>query len=226
MSPLDLLSPAISGFHSALTSLAGALPGSPGVQLVCALVLVTFGVRALLTPLALHGFRRRKAVAALHPKLEQVRRKHRNEPERLVREMGKVYTDAGVSPVAGMGSGMLQAPLLLTLYGLATVQVVGGGANQLLAAEVLGTPLSSYWLPVLVSGPIAAPGLALVAMLAALALVAWLSSRQQEQGPRWMRLLPFGTVVFAVVSPIALSIYLLSTTTWSLAERLVFTRYG
>jgi YidC/Oxa1 family membrane protein insertase len=226
VSPLDLLSPVLPAVHSALISIAAALPGAPGVQLLGALVLVTFGVRALLLPLAVHGFRRRREVAALQPQLNQVRRKHRNDPERLVREMGEVYRDAGLSPMAGMGSGLLQAPLLLTLYGLATTPQIGGGANQLLTAHVLGTPLSSYWLPVVLSGPFTAPVLALVGMLAALASVAYLSSRQQQEGPRWLRLVPYGTVVFAVASPVALSVYLLSTTTWSLAERAALSRWG
>jgi len=226
MAPLSLLSPVISVLHTALTALASVLPGAPGVQLLGALVLVTFAARALLVPLALHGFRKRQAVVALAPKLDRVRRKHRQEPDRLMREMGKVYSEAGVSPMAGMGSGLLQSPLLVTLYGLCTVPFVAGGANQLLTAEVLGTPLSSYWLPVLLTGPSAPVGLGLAALLVALVLVAYLSSRQQQAGPKWVRLMPFGTVAFAVISPVALSVYLLSTSTWSLAERVVFNRYG
>jgi YidC/Oxa1 family membrane protein insertase len=226
VSPTDLLSPAISAVYAVITALAPALPGPLGAQLLLALALITLLVRALLLPLSLHGHRRRQAAAALAPQLERVRRKHRNEPERLARELKGVYSSAGVSPFAGMGSAVLQSPLLVTLYGVATTAQVAGATNVLVSTQLLGTPLSARFLPALVSAPGVGPALVLLAVLHCLVLVAWLASRRQQEGPRALKAAPFITVAIALGSPVALSAYLLSSSAWSLAERIAFQRWA
>jgi YidC/Oxa1 family membrane protein insertase len=42
--------------------------------------------------------------------------------------------------------------------------------------------------------------------------------------PALIRVLPFGTALIAAVLPLAAGLYLLTTTTWSAAERAVFRR--
>ena len=58
-------------------------------------------------------------------------------------------------------------------------------------------------------------------LLALVAAVAWWSSRRLRGV---LRLLPFGTVLFALVAPVALGIYLVTTTAWTVAERRLLPR--
>jgi YidC/Oxa1 family membrane protein insertase len=91
------------------------------------------------------------------------------------------------------------------------------------------------------AGLISAPAVAFGVLLLA---VAWLSSRQAARqvaitGPggapgqpgsgtvrRLARLLPHGTVAFATIAPVAVGCYLLTTTTWTLADRAVLPHLG
>ena len=131
----------------------------------------------------------------------------------------------------GFGSGLLQWPVLLALYGLVTVRQVGGASSALASAHLFTVPLQLPWVPALFATGFLSPmGALFVAILLGLCAVAYLAgrqtSRQVPEGPRVLRLLPFGTVVFALFSPIAVSVYLLSSTAWSVTERAMFTRLG
>lgn len=223
---LSLLSPAVEAGYAVVLAVAAVIPGSPGARLLLALAVVTVGVRAALLPLSLHGHRQRQRVGALQPQLAQVRRRHHDDPQRLLAETRRVYATAGVSPVAGLGSGLLQTPLLLTLYAMGTTAQLGGVTNVLMTTQLLGTPLSARLLPALLSAPLSPAALLLAGLLAALLALAALSATRAGNAPRLLRLLPFGTVVVAAVSPVALSAYLLSTTAWTLAERAALDRWA
>lgn len=61
-----------------------------------------------------------------------------------------------------------------------------------------------------------------------LAVVAWFSIRWQDRqrdlaapGARFLRLLPYGTVAATTFVPLAASLYLLTTTTWTVVERAI-----
>jgi YidC/Oxa1 family membrane protein insertase len=200
-------------------------------------VVLTLIARTALLPLAVRSVRADRARTALLPELHRVRVRHADDPARLATETAQVYRTAGVSPVAGLGAALAQLPVLATLYRVVVAPTVGGHANPVLSASILGGPLSAHWL-VLVSsaGPLSAASAGFVVVLALLLATAWVSVRQSaarmaatgSQGSglvaRIMRLLPYATVGFAVVSPIGVGIYLVVTTAWSTAERALLPR--
>jgi YidC/Oxa1 family membrane protein insertase len=239
MSLFSLFDPAVVLVHTALTWLAADLtPALGGAAVAGALVLVTLVVRACLLPLAVLVLRAERARQALAPELDRLRRRHRKDPARLVAEQQAAYRKAGISPFAGLLPGLAQGPALFVVYRLCGLSVIAGVPNTVLAAGLFGMPLSAH-LPALLltAGFLGTPTVVALALVVALLVVAWASSRQQvrrlraasigEIAPVQMfiaRVLPFGTVAVAAAVPVAVSVYLLTSTAWVLAERAVLPR--
>lgn len=239
MSLLSLFDPALVVVHIGLTTLADGLqPVLGGASVAVALVLVTMIVRACLLPLAVSVLRAERVRKTLAPELARLRKRHADDPARLVREVQAAHHKAGIGPFAGMLPALAQGPALFVIYRLCKLPLIGAVPNAVLAANLFGTPLAAH-LPglVLTAGILSAPMLVAVVLVAALLLVAYASSRQQvrrlraaavgEVPPIQMmiaRVLPFGTVAAAAVVPFAVSLYLLTSTTWLLAERAVLPR--
>ena len=239
MSPYDLLDPAVSLAHTLLTAIAEAAPGPvDGPSLALAVVVLTALVRAAMLPLAVKALRAERARAALAPELARLRRRHAGDRERLARELLAAHPAPGVGLLGGLGTALVQLPVVTTLYRVVVAPTVGGDPNVLVGAVVLGAPLTEHWPQVLLgAGVLSPPAAALAVLLLALAVVAHASVRQQAArtaaaaaqtpalpGAALLRWLPYGTVAFAAAAPVAVGLYLLSTTAWTVAERAVLER--
>jgi YidC/Oxa1 family membrane protein insertase len=239
MSVLSLFDPAVALVHAGLTALAQSLEPVLGPAAVAvALILVTMIVRAALVPLSLSVLRAERARRTLAPDLHRLRRRYADDQVRLVQEIQTLHREAGISPFAGLLPALAQGPALFVIYRMCQLTLIGGAANTVLAAGLFGVPLAAH-LPGLVvtAGLISSSTLVAGLLVGALLLVAWASSRQQvrrmqaaavdEIPPIQLllaRVLPFGTVLVAAMVPFAVSLYLLTSTTWMLAERAVLPR--
>jgi len=237
VNPYRLLDPAVAFLHHLMVLTAGAVPApAGGVRFAVALALLTVATRILLLPLSVRALRAERARAALAPGLASLRRRHADDPRRLLAETSRLHREAGVSPMSGLGLGLLRLPVVLAVYRLAALPVIGGSPNLLLTAHLFGAPMAAHWPEVLAVGGVLGP-VALLVLLAALTVLAALSSRAavapaaggEGDGAtaavaRVVRLMPYGTVVFAAVTPVAMGIYLLVSTAWGLAERRLLPR--
>ncbi|MBB4884084.1 YidC/Oxa1 family membrane protein insertase [Streptomyces netropsis] len=203
-----------------------------------AIVLFTLGVRLALHPLARSAARGEGARAELAPELEKLRRKHKNNPERLHKAASEMYAKAGSSPLAGCLPSMVQLPVFYVMYHLFST---GSGGDGLLDHTLLGAPLGSRWADALGDGGVfGQQGLVYLALFALIAAVAtWTYTRSRkapmmntaavEQVPgmasmtKILPLLAFGTVVTAAIVPLAAGLYLATTTAWTAAERAYLT---
>jgi YidC/Oxa1 family membrane protein insertase len=205
----------VTGLTSALTPLMGSMSAA------VAIVVFTACVRLALHPLSRHQAAAGRAREALAPKVSELRDRHRDDPLRAHREVNAVYQEAGTSAFAGIGAGLLQLPFFSVVYRLFLSPAIGGHANLLLAHTLLGVPLGSRWL--FAAGAFGPHGLVFLGLFVLLGVVAWWSSRLSAPAPGAlgvvMRLLPFGTIAAAAYLPLAAGLYLLTTTTWSAAER-------
>jgi YidC/Oxa1 family membrane protein insertase len=240
MSMLSFLDPALDLAYSILIGLAAVLhPLAGNAAVVLALILITLTARALLVPLAVSVLRSDRAKRALAPELDRVRRRHRSDPVRLASEMQQTYRQAGVSPFAGLLPALAQAPVMMIVYRLCKVPVIAGGHNAVLVAQLAGAPLAGHAITVLTtSGLLSAPVLVVAGLLATLLVLAYLSARQQVARLRaatsgdapavqllLARVMPYGTVLVAAVVPLAVAVYLLTSTAWLVAERALLPRY-
>ncbi|MBT2135672.1 membrane protein insertase YidC [Croceibacterium sp. LX-88] len=89
-----------------------AVTGNFGV----AIMLLTVIVRALMFPVAQKQFASMAQMRAVQPKLKALQERHKDDKVRLQQEMGKLYKDEGVNPLAGCLPIFLQIPIFFALY--------------------------------------------------------------------------------------------------------------
>jgi YidC/Oxa1 family membrane protein insertase len=213
-----------------LTPLAGGL----GLATAAAIVLFTVGVRLLLSPLSFHAFRGQAGLSALQPKVAELRKRYASQPDRLQRELSALYQAEGGTMLAGCLPLLLQLPFFSIMYRLFLSKTVDGSGNRLLTRDLLSTPLGSHWLSG--AGPASTQGLLFLALFALLAGVGFLTARATRAAAPAVaavpgqpaalgvlsRVVPYTTVVIAAFVPLAAGIYLLTTTSWTAAERAFF----
>ncbi len=223
--------------HAALLGLAALLePLAGSVAAALAVVLVTLAVRAALIPLGVLQVRAEIARRRLAPKLAELQRRWKKNPEKLQTATLRLYRDEGVSPFAGLWPALAQVPIVSVLYGVAVSAQLNGRPNELLTETVLGAPLGLS-LP----GMFASPGSAWVVpvvLLAVMGVVAGFTRRQTlrmsaaspaAENPlagmtgvlSW---LSFSTVLIAAFVPLAATLYLTVSTTWTFIERTLLRR--
>lgn len=239
---LDTASRALMGLTHLLEPLAGSGAAAAAV------VLVTLLVRAALLPVGVSQARAEQTRARLAPRLAELQRRHRHQPEKLQAATLQLYADEGTTPFAGCLPVLLQAPVVGVIYAVFVHPRLAGHPNALLGETLAGVPLGSSLAGVLGGG---APGAALLVLggvVAAVAAVAELSRRAARPGgplappapatgenapagplagpgaQRLLGLLPLTTAVVACVVPLAAGLYLLVTVTWTHVQRRVLRR--
>ena len=81
-------------------------------------VLMVFGVlmRILLFPVNQRAMRAQIKNMAVQPLLQEIQKKYKDQPEKLQKEMMKLYKDHGFNPMAGCLPMLLPWPVLITLF--------------------------------------------------------------------------------------------------------------
>ena len=243
---LGFLDAGISVAYHLVTTLATAFaPVAGSLAAAAAIVAFTLAVRLLLLPLSYYGLRGQAAQARLQPQIAELRRRYASQPDRLQRELAAFYQREGSGLLLGCLPLLIQLPFFSVVYQLFLSHSVGGQPNRLLAHHLLGAPLGSNWLA---AGPLTAHGLVYLGLFALIGLGGWLSVRLASQATAAAqatvatstradgaaaqnraltavtRLIPFTTVIIAMFVPLAAGLYLLTTTWWTLAERVMLRR--
>jgi YidC/Oxa1 family membrane protein insertase len=206
-----------------------------------AIILVTIAIRAALIPAGVAIARAERARRRLAPRLAELQKRWRGNPERLRRETMALYAAEKVSPFAGCLPALAQAPVLTLVYAAFASPTVAGAPNALLDATFFGAALGRH-VGDLLAG-VALSDVVFAALIAALVVVAFLSRRAARRaaslapapsGPtadqtailvRVAGIAPFLTVVAALFVPLAATLYLVISSTWSLAERALLRRH-
>jgi YidC/Oxa1 family membrane protein insertase len=250
MSMLDPLSRAlahvIATAHEGLTVLG--LDPSSGTVWVLTIAAVVLTVRLALLPLAVHGVRAAHASARARPQLKELAERFRNrkDPDSLrafARERSSIAAEHRLS-TWGCLPMLAQVPVWLALYHLLS-DVAGGSpvgavdaalVASLGAATVLGVPLAERGY--LGSGAI---HLAVVAALAASAALLSYVTQNYLVAPntvlddvpetmlRAHQLMPYlsaaGLLVAGGVVPVALLVYWVINSSWTLGQSAVIARW-
>jgi YidC/Oxa1 family membrane protein insertase len=238
---LGLLGAPIGAAYHIVFALAQFLaPVSGGLATAAAIVLFTVAVRLLLAPLSVLAYRGQVRMSRLQPKIAELRRKHAHQPDRLQQEVTALYRAEGGGMLAGCLPMLLQLPFFSVMYRLFLSKSVAGHPNALLARDLLTTPLGSHWLTG--AGPASIHGLVFLALFAVLAGVTFLAVRAARSAAvagavaagtaaagtglaAVGRVLPYTTLIIAAFVPLAAVIYLVTTTSWTTAERTVLRRW-
>jgi YidC/Oxa1 family membrane protein insertase len=238
--PIAGLLDVVYQFVTALSQVLAPFAGSASAAL--AVVVLTLIVRTLLIPVGMSQVRAEFTRRRLAPKLAELQRAHAADREKLQRKTMELYAREKASPFAGCLPLVLQAPVLSLVYALFLHPSINGHSNALLSQHLFGVPLGTSFVHVLGSGSLSLPIIAVfVVFLAAIAAVTAASrkllasppvqglapaqsNQRQNQLTRVLSFLPFITVVFAAFVPLAAVLYLLTTTSWTVAERVTLRR--
>lgn len=223
--------------YSLVTALsAAAEPVAAGASGLVAVVLLTVLVRALLIPVGMSQVRAEFTRRRLAPRLAALRAAHGSDRETLARKTMELYQEEKASPFAGMLPLIAQLPVISLVYAVFTHPLISGHANALLGEHAFGAPLGTSFVGLTSVAPQIWPAMAVyLAVLLFIATVTTVSRRvltqPQPDGPqapagmiRALSFLPYVTVIFAAFVPLAAAVYILTSTAWTVAERLVLRR--
>lgn len=252
MNPLTFppVAAVLEAAYRALMALSDLLsPVLGGLAAAGAIVLVTLVVRAALIPVGISQAKAERTRARIAPRLAELQRRHRSDPEALQRAVTALYAEEGTTPFAGCLPMLAQAPVVGVIYALFVHAEIAGHANALLSESLLGAPLGTGLVASLGSASAAATAV-LLAVIAAIALVGELTRRAARPGgplapatpsgsspavseanplgspaiQRLVGLVPFATAVIACFVPLAAALYLLVTVAWTLTQRVILRR--
>ncbi|GIG61347.1 protein translocase component YidC [Longispora fulva] len=178
-----------------------------------AIVLGTLAVRLCLLPVAFAQHRADLRRISVFAKLAEVR-----EDRAAVGELARAE---GGGLLRGCLPMLVQIPVFMGLYQLFVSPRVGGHPNTLLEKTLFGVPLGTHLTTA--TGPHVLVFAALIALLVA---VGFASSRLlRPAGPRptgvvgaLSRVMPYASVVTALFLPLAASLYLVTTTAWTVTQ--------
>jgi len=211
-----------------------------------AIVLFTAFVRLLVHPLSRAAARGQKARTRLQPKIAELRKKHKDSPDKLQKAVMELHAEEKVSPLSGCLPGLLQMPAFFLLYHLFSNTTIGGRTNALLSHELFAAPLGGRWADALGDGGVfGGAGLVYVCLFVFVIVVAAFNYRRTKRmmaaNPvvpvtdgqpvpgtaavsRLMPYMSFFTLFTVAVVPLAAALYVVTSSTWAAVERAVLYR--
>ncbi len=112
------------------------------------IIILTVIIKIILHPLTHKSFESMKKMQELAPKLEEIKNKYKDNPQKLNEEMMKLYREAGVNPMGGCFPMLLQIPVFFALYEIFLNAVELKGASFLWVND-LSMPDPTYIMPIL-----------------------------------------------------------------------------
>lgn len=148
-------------------------------------VLIIFGVliRLLLWPLNARAMRAQIRNMALQPRMQEIQQKYKGDPEKLQREMIRLYREEGFNPLGGCLPMLIPFPVLITLFFVFQNTIEFRGVEFLWLPD-LSRPDPYYVLPVVLGG--------------SMFLMQWISARVTPPNPQ-MKMLTYFMPIFMVV---------------------------
>lgn len=98
-------------FIPAFTFLASFIPGYGYVIIVFAIL-----IKLVLYPLTKSSYKSMARMRELQPKMEAIKEKHGDNPQKQQQEMMKMYKETGVNPVGSCLPMLLQYPIIIALW--------------------------------------------------------------------------------------------------------------
>ena len=88
----------------------------PGYDFGLAIIAITVIIRAILWPLSSKALHSQKALKALQPEIEKIKKRHKGNPQELQKAMSELYKEKEINPFSSCLPTLLQLPILLGFY--------------------------------------------------------------------------------------------------------------
>ncbi len=102
----EILLYSMNALHSVLGNFAAAI------------IVLTIIIKALLWPLQNKATNSMRKMAALGPKMTELREKYKDDPTKMNQELMKLYKDYGVNPFSGCFPMLIQIPIFFGFYSM------------------------------------------------------------------------------------------------------------
>lgn len=183
-----------------------------------AIVGLTVLVRVCTLPLVVRQFRSQRELRKHMPQMRELQQRHKDDRERLSREMQAYYREHGINPLAAFAPLLIQIPVFISLYYLMRHDVKNG----------LFGDAGLLFIPHLTEKPHGAVLVALItAYLASQITGSLIATRAMRGGQRGLMLaLPLLFVGIVARFPAGLAVYWITTSLWTLGQQICFWRLG
>lgn len=95
-----------------------------------AIILLTVVIRLVLSPLSIRALESQRKLGELQPKIQEVQKKFKDDPQKQTREVMALYKENKTNPFSGCLLLLVQLPVLFALY---RISVAGFGEESLSA---------------------------------------------------------------------------------------------
>jgi YidC/Oxa1 family membrane protein insertase len=221
------------------------IPKDSGLNWALTIITLTVLMRLLIFPLFLKQMRSSKKMQELAPKVQELRKRYKNDKQRMNQEVMALYQGAGANPLGGCLPILAQFPIFISMF--TVLQAMAGGqpkfgmtqelVNDARAAHIFGAPLPTtfFWDAKEVTALGADPVIAKVVLaifVAVSSLTTFLTVRQSvtrsiAQMPdnpmaQQQKILMYISPLFAIFSlnfPLGLILYWVTTNLWTLGQQ-------
>jgi YidC/Oxa1 family membrane protein insertase len=186
------------------------------------IIAMTFIVRLALLPLSLRGIRSMRRMQVVAPKLQELKEKYKDDPQRFQRETMEVYKREGVNPFSSCLPFILQIPFFIAIY-----QLLRGDTFQ---QDVMQNPPPGFlFVKSVIEAPHGAELIVLIVLFvtttAASVLLTTAMSPTANPSQRYiMMVFPLIVVPFIINAPAGLAVYWIATNIFSLGQQWVVQR--
>lgn len=187
------------------------------------IILLTVIIRVVLLPINFSAHKTGKNIRKIHPQIEEIKKKHKENPRDLALEMQKLYKENQIKPFSSIFGLLIQIPILIGLY-----QIINNEISQFdksIAFGFLDITKSSFLIAFLV----------FVAMYILMKMsvrdmkegLHAESSQLQKDFHRIMSLqmeyfLPILTLIFTLFLPAGIGLYLLTANIFAIGQTHTF----
>ena len=173
-------------------------------------------VRLCTLPLVVRQFRSQRELREHMPELRRLQARHKDDRQRLQREMQAYYREHGINPLAGFAPLLVQIPIFISLYYLMRQDVQSG----------LFGDAGFLFIPQLTEKPVGGVLVALImCYLTSQIAGSLIATRAMKGGQKGLMLaLPLLFVGIVARFPAGLAVYWITTSLWTLGQQIVLWR--
>lgn len=82
------------------------------------IIIMTIIIKVVFFPLSQKGFQSTAKIQALNPKIEEIKAKYKDNPQKTQAEIGNLYKEHKINPLAGCLPWLIQIPIFISLFSL------------------------------------------------------------------------------------------------------------
>ncbi|GLW12496.1 hypothetical protein Misp01_76240 [Microtetraspora sp. NBRC 13810] len=221
------------------------LPRDSGLTWALTIITLTVLMRLLIFPLFLKQMRSSRKMQELAPKIQELRKRYKNDKQRMNQEVMKVYQEGGANPLGGCLPIVAQFPIFISMFTVLNAMAHGQPrfgmtqefVNSARAAHIFGAPIpATFWtsaadIEKLGAEPVMTK-IILALFVAVSSLTTFLTVRQSvtrsiAQMPdnpmaQQQKILMYISPLFAFFSlnfPLGLILYWVTTNLWTLGQQ-------